>query len=51
MVRDESDIVGEDVENIRWGRLDSKVRGVAIVQNGYLLSAYILARLDSAHID
>jgi hypothetical protein len=36
MVRNESNIVGEDVENVWWGSLDSKVRGVAIVQNGYL---------------
>lgn len=36
MVRNESDIVGENVENIRRGRLEGKVRGVAIVQDGYL---------------
>jgi hypothetical protein len=36
MVRNESDIVGENVEDVRRGGLDSKVRGVAVVQNGYL---------------
>jgi hypothetical protein len=36
MVRDESDVVGEDVEDVRKGGLDSKVRGVAIMQDGYL---------------
>jgi hypothetical protein len=51
MVRDESDVVGENVEDIWWGSLDSKVRGVAVVQDGYLLSADFYARLDDAHID
>jgi hypothetical protein len=31
MVRDECDVVGEDVEDIRLGSLDSKVRGIAVV--------------------
>jgi len=51
MMRNECDVVSKNVENIWWGSLDSKVRGVAIVQNRYLSSAYILARRDSAHID
>lgn len=51
MVRNESDIVGENVEDVRRGRLDSKVRGVAIVQDGYLVSASIHTRLDEAYID
>jgi hypothetical protein len=51
MVRNESDIVGEDVEDVRRGRLDSKVRGVAIVQNRYLLSAITLVRFGKAYID
>jgi len=51
MVRDECDIVGEYVEDIWWGRLDSKVRCIAIVQDGYLLSAYITTPLNEAHID
>ena len=51
MMRDESDIVGEDIEDIRWGSLDSKVRGVAIVQDWYLVSACIHTRLDEAYID
>jgi hypothetical protein len=40
MVRDESDVVGENVEDIRWSSLDSKVENVVIVQDGYLLSAF-----------
>jgi len=51
MVRDESDIVGEDVEDVWWGCLDSKVRGVTIVQDGYLLSTHIHPRLYEAYID
>jgi hypothetical protein len=50
-MRDESDVVGEDVENVWWGSLDSKVRGVAIVQNRYLLSAITLVRFGKAYID
>ena len=44
MVRDESDIVGENVEDIWWGRLDSKVRGVAIVQDAYLDVSFASSR-------
>jgi len=39
-MRDECDIVGEDVEDIWWSGLDSKVPGVAIMQDGYLSSAF-----------
>ena len=38
-MRDECDIVGEDVEDIWWSDLDSKVPGVAIMQDWYLSSA------------
>jgi len=51
MVRDECDVVGQDVEDVRWGRLDNKVRGVAVVQDGYLDVSFESVGLRQAHID